>query len=62
MDSYLNLMLKAVSGYAPGEPVSDLVWQERNRGSNSGRSTRRESNVTPIESVRAAAASRTDGR
>ena len=53
-----NLLLKAVSGYSPGEVVSDLVWQERNRGSDGAlpdrRRATRESNVTPLESVRVA--------
>jgi hypothetical protein len=60
-----NLLLKAVAGYAPGDAVSDLVWQERNRGADGGSSTAprpavagRESNVTPLNPSRAAAARR----
>lgn len=49
-----NLLLRAVSGYSPGAMLSDLVWQERNRGTDGGRTVRRDSKVTPIESGRAA--------
>lgn len=59
-----NILLKAVSGYAPGETVSDLVWQERNRGADGivpeRRHEPRESNVTPLN-VERAVASGSDG-
>jgi len=52
-----NLLLQAVAGYSPTETVSDLVWQERNRGSvGEERTVRREGNVTPIVAGRLIAA------
>jgi len=57
-----NLLIRSVSGYAPAEVMNDLVWQERNRGSDSPlpdrRAASRESNVTPLKPDRAVASGR----